>query len=335
MVPKPYTELKITSVPDGIFVPAGTISKYDLVYDENLKLVTESTLRRGVGGSKDISCAPKYLDKKLLRWSKTVPFSMVFLGHYDASHYGHWLTEGLSRFWYFLEHPVEGSKVPEGTNVRKILIRLRDRVAKSQFHWRSAFRAFGICSHNLERWPAAFRANEIRVPEPSMVNASHLHRDHLKVTQQIARFVIRGKSFVRDERPLYLSRTKLKRSVHSFRGEHRIEEYCRKSGFRIVYPERLSLRDQIEMVNIHDTFVGLQGSAFHSLMFRLPGRSARCVYLSTERGEGGNYANIDALMETETKSISCCDRDETSIQNKVIRCNPDLAIRELSKYFSI
>lgn len=152
--------------------------------------MTESTLRQGAGNGEDISRAPEYLDKKILRYSKPVPCNMVFLGHYDASHYGHWLTERLSRFWCFLEHPVEDFKVPEGANVRKILIRLGDQATNRRFHWLTAFRASGIRSHKVERWPTAFCANKILVPEPSMVNASRLHRDHLKVTQQIAQYLL-------------------------------------------------------------------------------------------------------------------------------------------------
>ncbi len=335
MVLKPQSELKVTSVPHGIFVPSGTISKFDLVYDHNLNLVTESTLLRGPNASKDVSRAPNHLDKKVLRYSKTAQCSMIFLGNYDVSHYGHWLTEGLSRFWYFLDHPVSDIKVPEAANVRKILIRLRNRLLYSNsFHWQAAFKAFGIRSQNVERWPAAFCADEILVPEPSMVNLSHLHGEHLRVTQHIARHLIGDKILVRDERPLYLSRTQLKRSVHSFVGEHSIEEYCRNSGFRIVYPERLSLREQIEMVNSHDTFVGLLGSAFHSLMFRLPGRPARCIYLSSGQRAGGNYANIDSLMDNESRIIDCCDPDEASHQDKIFRCNSDIAIKQLSEYFS-
>ncbi len=317
------TELGVRVVRNGVFVPAGTVSKFDLIYDENLNLVDESGLRRHEN-REDISRGPAKLDESLVRSSGIIDEKAVFLGWYDVTHYGHWLTEGLSRFWYLQSSGLGDYKIPIAWNMRRILKRIRDLgFQRKKVHWPSAFQAFGISSPRLLRMSGPSRIKEIHVPECSMINGCLVHQEHLDVTRKIAQYVVDIDSLVRDERPVYLSRTKLKGGVHGYRGEQPIEDYCRKSGYRIVYPEELSLKEQIEMFNRHDTFVGLIGSAFHSIMFRLPGRAAKCVYLGNDT-PNTNYANIDKLMGNEALYVDCCDYEDR--EARIFRCDEQLAI---------
>ena len=67
-------QLKWTIVEDGYFVPHGLVSKHDLVYDANRKLVLESTFwRKHPEGwvNRVASGAPSVLPKHLVEGSTT------------------------------------------------------------------------------------------------------------------------------------------------------------------------------------------------------------------------------------------------------------------------
>jgi len=321
-------ELGVRVVRNGIFVPAGTISKFDLVYDENLKLVDESVLRR-YESREDISRGPQQLDERLISSSKIVDEKLVFLGWYDVTHYGHWLTEGLSRFWYLQSQCPEDYKVPISWSMRRVLKRIRDLgFQRKKVHWPCAFQAFGISSKHLLHIWGPIRAKEIHIPECSMINRAMVHEEHLAVTRKISQHLVDIDSLAHDGRPVYLSRTKLGRGVHGYVGEQPIEDYCRKAGYLIVHPEELSLKAQIEMFNQHDTFVGLIGSAFHSVMFRLPGRVAKCIYL-TDGTPRTNCVNIDKLMRNDSIYLRCCDYEWRN--DRTFRCDEKIAINLLSQ----
>jgi len=164
-----------------------------------------------------------------------------------------------------------------------------------------------------------------------MVNRHSVHKEHLHVTQQIANHFIKSSKINRVEYPVYLSRTKLKRTnrTNSFiLEEEQIEQYCRDSGCKVVYPEQLSLKEQIEIFNKYDIFIGFVGSAFHSILFRTSSRKAKCIYLGDE-SPNTNYMNIDQQMGNESFFIRCIDRDEKNRLKPQI--NKQVAIAQLSK----
>lgn len=68
----------------------------------------------------------------------------------------------------------------------------------------------------------------------------------------------------------------------------------------VVFPETLAYDDQVRLFNRHSVFVGWIGSAFHSLLYALPGRTRRTVVFGDKvsyyaRGYYPDYFMIDAL----------------------------------------
>jgi hypothetical protein len=131
------------------------ISEFDLVYDQDLNLVTESCLRRWEGSSFAVN-APDKLDLRLLKKIETRDAEVVFLGWYDVAHYGHWLTEGLARYWYLQDSMNSRRKIPIAWNLRRKLKRVRDLGLRSKkVHWPQAFQSFSIAGNDKLRLPSA------------------------------------------------------------------------------------------------------------------------------------------------------------------------------------
>ena len=113
-----------------------------------------------------------------------------------------------------------------------------------------------------------------------------------------------------------------------FHGEPGIEDYCRKRGFRIAYPERMSLREQVRLFNSHKVFLGIQGSAFHTTLFRVGNERAHHVYLGNERGR--TYALIDSLLGTPSHFVQCVSRMPGKTKHRQL--DVDEAIAGLSRH---
>ena len=304
--------LRYKIVEDGYFLPRGLgAADFDLVYDTHGRLVRESILRRGGGGRPELiySRTPSLLPPQFVRGhTRTVTESLVFLGPYDFRHYGHWITEGLARFWYLLRHRgenVEAAAAPDTIPPGVY------RSSTGPFReWHVAFDAFRLARRVL---PGVTLAKRIIVPDCSMQNRGYIHSEHLDTTRKIARHVLGDEQVATDEAPVYLSRTKLAsapetgRAPKRFDGELEVEQYCAARGCRVVHPESLSLRDQIRLFNAHDVFIGIQGSTFHTALFRLRRKRAVHLYLhSAERAPSAkNYDLQDALMGTASYRIIC------------------------------
>ena len=310
-IPPGMSLLGYKIVEDGYFLPRGLVADFDLVYDSHGRLIRESLLRRWGGYRPQgvILRGPSLLPSQFVRGrTRTVAESLVFLGPYDFQHYGHWITEGLARFWYLLRHrgeDVEAAAAP-GT-----IPPGRHRSSTGPFRaWRSAFDAFRLARRVL---PGAARAERIIVPDCSMQNRGYVHSEHLDTTRKIARDVLGDEHVAACGVPVYLSRTKLAsapetgRAPRRFDGELEIEQYCAARGCRVVHPETLSLRDQVRLFNAHDVFIGIRGSAFHTALFRIRRKRAVHLYLCSAKPtrSSKNYDLLDALTGTASYRIIC------------------------------
>ncbi len=228
------------------------------------------------------------------------------MGQFTSQHYGHLLTEGLSRYWYIANNALDGAKIPTLVDPFGMEEIVKSLLHPQQSHWREFLRAFRIRRGDIFVTKEPVQASEILVPHPSMTNRHEMLPCHLDVTRKAAAQIL-GKSIpLQDPTPVWLSRAKLKKKTRAYIGEQAIEDYCREQGCLIVYPEQMSLRKQIALFNAHDTFIGCTGSAFHTVMFRIVDRPANNVYLLSVPANS-NYHMIDTLMENNSHYISCAE----------------------------
>jgi hypothetical protein len=98
---------------------------------------------------------------------------------------------------------------------------------------------------------------------------------------------------------VYLSRRRFKRRQQRIENEAAVERHMRRRGFTILYPERMSLTEQIRAVAGAAIVAGVDGSALHLGAFMRPG--SRMLVLETQRRR--NVYRLNALMEVETIAL--------------------------------
>ena len=121
---------------------------------------------------------------------------------------------------------------------------------------------FGIKKENLINIKEITQAKEIIIPQCSMpVFENKWAKEFDKVVEKIKENV-KSKNY----KKVYLSRSKLPQSMKTY-GEEKIEKQFKKNGFKIIYPERYSIKEQIAILKDCEFLAGTIGSNMHNAIF--------------------------------------------------------------------
>ncbi len=235
------------------------------------------------------------------------------------SHYGHFLTESIARLWYLLkdrEYPV----LYHGHGLEKTLIDL-------------FFESVKLDKNLLISFKEPVLLKEVIIPYPSFSIRCEGFEVHKLLPESVAKNWL-PKKLKTTSQPLYFSRRYLDPKNRLIINESLLEEKLSKSGFAIVYPEKLSIQEQIELINKHELIVGTLGSALHSILFDISSQR-NLVCFGNQEEFNTNYLIIDAIKSVNSIYISALQKDPNcfktkSQQNQLI--DLDIAINGLQKF---
>jgi capsular polysaccharide biosynthesis protein len=276
---------------NDVFVVPGR--DFQCLYDGDGRRISESRVWRGDGEYIDSDHERIKLPSEFARIDEPV----LYLSSY-FNHWGHFLTESLSRLWARAAHP----------ELRHLAVcfaglsrpREQDINPAAFFHAPSAEMRF------IEaRAPA--RLAKCFVPAPSFINRACAHRAHLLAPREIAEAYLAGEARTASDQPVYLSRARIANGGRVINNEAEVETLLAKAGVTIVHPERLTLREQIVLFNTRKTFIGCVGSAFHTTMFALAGPGLTTHVLS-QKWHNRNCLMMDAIVGNASHYVSVLQR---------------------------
>ncbi len=177
---------------------------------------------------------------------KTSPQEVIYGGMFFM-HWGHFLLENLQRLWYAQKHtlPIVWVGVHGFAHT------------PSEFApWQSAlFQALGIHNeHIFLTEPTQFA--KVYFPEPGSGINTHMHPEQ-------AHFLSHYEAKPQQGTYVYFSRAK----IRSCANEEQLETILKKRGWRIIYPETLSVEEQLQALSTAKVCFMIGGSAQHSLLF--------------------------------------------------------------------
>lgn len=217
------------------------------------------------------------------RWSE----DSIYIGHTQLMrHFGHFLTEGISRLWHPL---VADSDLP--------LVCHGDLSPTSLDFVRFTLEATGIDANRLVSFDKTTSLARVTVPGPSIQLRQRIFEEHRLVADRIR--AAATTSLEPDHAragAAYLSRSRLPGSKRRLAGERYLEQQLTELGVSIVHPQEHSFVDQIRLIGAHDPLVGPIGSAHHLSLLLGGGRTH--VYLAPDVDM--SYVLIDALMENRS-----------------------------------
>ena len=218
---------------------------------------------------------------------------VVFGGLLPKAHFGHVLLEMFTRLWVFDAGVVDGR-----TPLRYFTHYGR---ALEPFEQQLLAAALDGVATDVAPISRPTRFARISVPSQAIVLDQPMDPAVLPLYDRVRDRLVGDVR--RDERPLYLSRSRLSVGKRRTLGERSLQDRLQRSGVRVVHPETLPLQEQVRLVTGAATVIGLSGSALHLTMLRdLPGgrtisldaRSPYAPQREVERVRGATFHHLHA-----------------------------------------
>lgn len=184
--------------------------------------------------------------------SEHINENIIYGGVIVFNHFGHLIEDGLVRLWYAAKHKNKNVKWAFNTiGVSEL----------SNFHY-EIFKLLGIDESRLHiiRKPTQFK--KIVVPKQAWYTNGYAY------SRELCRLLwdeITSKITPRTESKIYLSRTKLEK--HYIHGETYFEKFFESRGFKVIYPEQLSIEEQIAYIQGADEVALTYGTLAHLAVF--------------------------------------------------------------------
>lgn len=198
---------------------------------------------------------PEYRDEKV-----------VYCG-YLVNQWGHFLIEGVTRLWYFLE---------DDPSIDKYVFFLDENEEREiKGNYREFFRLLKIWDKlEIINRPTAYR--EVVVPELGIhARTSYVSR-LLDVYDTVAGSVQPDPAWETPER-IYFSRSQFKKSMKCEFGFDTLDNFFAKNGYTILYPEKVPLGQMIHYIRHAKVVATLSGTLQHNMLFANPNQKVEIV----------------------------------------------------------
>ena len=220
----------------------------------------------------------------------------IYGGHINP-HFGHFIINTLSRYWSVLQGDFAGKKVichGQPGHIERWF---------SQPHIKEMFEAIDLHRNDFITFSRPTKIPRIEIPLPSLIENYCVHRVygtlcHWIGDEILADFPLNSAS----SRPIYLSKLKLKRTYHSAINEDEICDVLVNEGVEIIYPETLSVAEQIALWRSRTFIMGIVGSALHTSCFSPAG--PKIVGLNLRKGINSNCGLIDIVNKNNVTYVS-------------------------------
>ncbi|WP_430468827.1 glycosyltransferase family 61 protein [Vreelandella titanicae] len=279
------------------------------LYDENGDIIIDSCLIRGEKWV--VKNAEPVID--LNNFDYDCMDSAIYIGSFGYPHYGHFLTEQISRLWYLEDDNNIPVLFHNNAPKRKgVLFSNIFEIPQYQIDFLNA-----LPKINLNRFLFTDKAKFIKkiiVPEPSFIIRSVMHVKHAELCRRVALHYMWKESYDKKNK-IYLSRSLLNSKRRKVFGEKEVEIYLKDNGFIIFHPQNYNLEEQINLLNSSKVIIGTIGSSLHSLLFLL---NTTKVFTLSNENINANFLMFDDLLALDNTYLNCLTEYVKSNENVTV-----------------
>jgi capsular polysaccharide biosynthesis protein len=175
-------------------------------------------------------------------------------------HYGHFIVNTLSRFWSIKNLFVPGSKVVcHGPGTVEDWFQFPFFV--------DSMAAIGLTADDFVMFQSPVRIDKVIIPRTSFEEQKSAHRVYKGFCADIGKTMYEPSEIDVAAQPIYFSKTRLSAGVGTFVNEIEFETVLKRKGVKVIYPETLSFREQVQLIARHRTITGTAGSFLHTSIF--------------------------------------------------------------------
>ena len=198
---------------------------------------------------------PEYRDEKV-----------VYCG-YLVNHWGHYLIEGVTRLWYFLEN--------DATIDKYVFFLDENEEREIKGNYREFLELLKIWDKlEIINKPTTYR--EVIVPERGIVCLKSYSPKLLSVFDTVAENIIPDPSWETPEK-IYYSRSRFQKGMQFEFGFAALDNFFEKNGYTILYPEKVPLSRMIHYIRNAKVVASLSGSLPHNMLFANQGQKLEIV----------------------------------------------------------
>ena len=182
-----------------------------------------------------------------------------YLGSEVPQHFGHVMTEQLSRLWAWAEVK---RRYPDA----KALVDVRPRHDGLRSWEIEIFSAAGVDADDLTPMNGVVRVERLLAATPMFVNTQYAHPEIIDVWERTGSALIeRAPERVYPER-VFVSRRPSRRNRPCSNADE-VESFFRSRGFEIIYPEDYGVAEQAMIFREVQVVAGFAGSGLFSMLF--------------------------------------------------------------------
>ena len=175
--------------------------------------------------------------------------------------WGHCITDNLKHFWFLFDSKFENLK-----NIKFVYTTVSSNFTFSD-NFISLLKLLNISASQLCKINIPTQFKKIYVPDECFFYNHEIL--NYQYTKEYLFLINKIKTSISKERinadKIYFSRTKIQN--HKDTGENLLEKYFEEKGYLILYPEELTLIDQINYLQQCKYFAATEGSISHNIIF--------------------------------------------------------------------
>lgn len=286
--------LKVTIVKNGVVLPSKEMAVSEPIIEKKLwamggvvneegEYVEESELGKLWGGKYEYSKGEEeFCDEDVL-----------FMGPFVA-HWGHYICDEISRLWYFVENPGNYKIV-----YCSWLFGQDISSWKIYGNYLEILQLLGIKESQLLNITKPMRFRTIIIPEISFVSRQYYSVEYKRMIRKIINNAKEcGKTY---PKRVYFTRQNFEEAKNKEYGEEEFERFFSQNGFKLVSPEKLSVREQIGYFQNSETVAMVAGTISHNLIFAR--ESIKAIILNKMSIDNAYQIIVDHVAEAQITYI--------------------------------
>lgn len=229
--------------------------------------------------------------------------TVIYLGIFFPV-WGHCLTDCIKKIWFLY---TQEANVLLNQGVELVYVNISETLPKPFLD------LLDICipNHKIVSVHEITQYKKIYIPDDSLFRDVKGILYYTQMHVDVLRKIIQNINFckIRTCEKIYFSRTAI--PVGRDYGEKRIEDVFKYLGYEIIYPEKISFREQVTLLQHCTHFAATEGSVSHNSMFCKPGTKVciirKCSYLNEYQFMINQMASLDVTYIDSHLSI-CIDK---------------------------
>lgn len=192
---------------------------------------------------------------------------VVYCGYF-INHWGHFLLESISRLWYLFEN--------DNTIDKYVFFVNENESAKLTGNFLRFLELLGI-SDKIEIINKPVQYREVVVPELGYFRMHYYSDQYKKIFDMVVTNALAQCISLPKEKQIYFSRSHFNKAINSEIGLDLLDNFFERNGFKILYPEELSLDEMITYIQNAEICAMSSGTLPHNLIFAQDGKKAIMV----------------------------------------------------------